>query len=553
MFDYSINVRQSDVSLYEMKSQDSRPTPSHSEQPHGEAQAATGTAVTPMVPLMPVKYPISGRYHNYHPITMHASHSAQNDSEDCTAASPLHCRAFVYHHPAMYIPHAHAPHTYHNASATANLLPTPFSTSLHQSTYDTNGARTHAHNRDNSGNKYIGGQGNSYMRGDRAQNHGHLLTHQGTHARSQGLSSSSSHSNKCGGSATDGGSHRHATVAVSSRLPVPNNRRMVGANVGSSASFRSGGNYGSSHRTGNHAMVSNCGSGMPKPGYNISNVANSAIQGFENSRGKNGCDDQYYEMNVSNNGKSSATGGGYGSGRKNCQSGNNYRGGAARLDMSANDGSNGRPNTDVSRTDNAVILVVASTTAATTTTTTTTSLSSRLSPAGVTTDAPSNVQEKPASPPPAPYSPMTRPLPTLSPPTPQVQFYTPIQNRYQQSSMPPSQTHQQQQQSGNNQRSRYSVGQALSSANRRPSDKYTNTSGSQTTMLRQPKYKVNGIMQTATTTAVTGKLDDSLGGAGDGPGRLPITPPGTPRTTGHPAAGDQNLSDTCHQMQALSL
>ncbi|XP_019885808.1 trithorax group protein osa isoform X2 [Ooceraea biroi] len=528
--------------------EDSRPAPSHSEQPHGEAQAATGSPATPLVPLMPVKYPMSGRYHtNYHPVAMHAPHNAQNDSEDCTAASPLHCRTFVYH-PAMYIPHAHAPpHTYHhNASGTASLLPTPFSTSLHQSTYDTNSTRTHTHNKDSSSNKYTGGQGNSYTRGDRAgQNHGHPLTHQGTHVRSQGAPGGSSHSSKCGGSVTDGGFHRHTTVAVSSRLPVPHNRRMIGGNMGSSGSLRSGGGYGSNHKLGGHAMVSNYGSGTPKPGYN---VANNASQGFENGRGKNGCgDDQYYETNASNSKPSS--GGGYGSSRKNCQSGNSYRGGAARLETSsANDSSNGRPNTDVPRTDSTVVLVVTLTTA-TTATTTTTTLSSRLSPAGASADAPSNVQEKPASPPPAPYSPMTQPLPTLSPPTPQVQFYTPIQNRYQQSSMPPSQMHQQQ---SVNQRSRYSVGQSLSSANRRPSDKYTN-SGSQTTMLRQPKFKVNGIMQTAATTTVTGKLDDSLGGAGDGPGRLPITPPGTPRATGHPAAGDQNLSDTCHQMQALSL
>ncbi|XP_025074362.1 uncharacterized protein LOC112552719 [Pogonomyrmex barbatus] len=150
---------------------------------------------------------------------------------------------------------------------------------------------------------------------------------------------------------------------------------------------------------------------------------------------------------------------------------------------------------------------------------------------------------------------MTRPLPTLSPPTSQVQFYTPAQNRYQPSTMPLSQAQQQQQQQPTgNQRSRYSVGQALSSANRKPSDKYSSTSGSQTTMLRQSKYKVNGIMQTAATAVANKLADDALGGAGDGPGRLPITPPGTPRTTGHPAAGDQNqLSDTCHQMQALTL
>ncbi|XP_071651570.1 uncharacterized protein [Temnothorax longispinosus] len=496
--------------------EDSRPTPSHSEQPHSEVQqGASGSPATSLLPLMPVKFPVSGRYHtNYHPIAIHTPHGAQNDSEDC-AASPMHCRIL---YPTVYLPHAHppSPYTHHNASGTS-LLPTPFSASPHQSGYDNSNAKTYGHN-SRDYNKYTGGNN---LRG---QNHGYSLAHHNTHAKSQNTHGSQSHNSKCSGNAADG-SHKYPTIAMSSRLPVQYNRRTAGSNVGSSAILRSGGGYTSSqaaHKV-NHTTASNY----------------SYAPNYSNGRARYCGDDQYYEIN-----KPSMPGG-YGSGRKNCLSNNNnnnYRGNAARLDVHGND-SNGRPNNDTAQTDSAVVV-----------TSTSTTLSSRLSPSErINADASS--QEKSASPPPAPYSPMTRPLPTLSPPTPQVQFYAPAQNRYQPSSMPLSQTQQQQQQQpAGNQRSRYSVGQALSSANRKPSDKYSSTTGSQTTMLRQSKYKMNGIMQ-PTATAVASKLaDDTLGGAGDGPGRLPITPPGTPRTAGHPAGGDQNqLSDTCHQMQALTL
>lgn len=460
---------------------------------------------------MSVKFPVSGRYHaNYHPIAIHTPHSTQNDSEDCTA-SPMHCR--ILYHPTVYIPHAHPPppYTHHNASGTASLLPTPFTP--HQSGYDNSNAKTYGYNSRDC-NKYTGGQGNG-LRGQGGQNHGYPLAHHNTHAKSQ------SHNNKYSGNAADG-SHKYPTIAMSSRLPVQYNRRTAGSNVGSPAILRSGGGYASGQAA-----------------HKVNHITASNYSYATNGRARYCGDDQYYEIN-----KPSITGG-YGSGRKNCLSNNNnnnnYRGGAARLDVHGND--NGRPNNDTAQTDSAVVV-----------TNTSTTLSSRLSPSERINADVSNTQEKPASPPPAPYSPMTRPLPTLSPPTPQVQFYTSAQNRYQPSSMPLSQTQQQQQQQpAGNQRSRYSVGQALSSANRKPSDKYSSTTGSQTTMLRQSKYKVNGIMQTAATTVASKLADDALGGAGDGPGRLPITPPGTPRT-GHPAAGDQNqLSDTCHQMQALTL
>ncbi|KAG5305944.1 BOULE protein, partial [Pseudoatta argentina] len=508
------SCQQTSASDSQAPQEDSRPTPSHSEQPHSEVQqAASGSPATSLLPLMPVKFPMSGRYHtNYHPITIH---SAQNDSEDCTT-SPMHCR--ILYHPTVYIPHTHPPppYTHHNASGTASLLPTPFSPLPHQSGYDNSNAKTYGHNSRDC-NKYSSGQGNN-LRGQGGQNHGYPLAHHNTHGKSQNTHGGTQSHNKCSGNAADG-SHKYPTIAVSSRLPIQYNRRTAGSNVGSSAILRSGGGYASNQAA-------------HKVNHTTSNYSYST-----NGRARHCGDDQYYEIN-----KSSMTGG-YGSGRKIClssNSNNNYRGSATRLDVHGND--NGRPNNDTVQTDSVVV------------TSTSTTLSSRLSPSErINADA-SNTQEKPASPPPAPYSPMTRPLPTLSPPTLQVQFYAPAQNRYQPSSMPLSQTQQQQQQqqSAGNQRSRYSVGQALSSTNRKPSDKYSSTTGSQTTMLRQTKYKMNGIMQT-TATAVAGKLtDDALGGAGDGPGRLPITPPGTPRTSSHPAAGDQ-LSDTCHQMQALTL
>lgn len=497
---------------------------------------------------MPVKFPVSGRYHaNYHPIAIHSA--PQNDSEDCT--SPMHCRAILYH-PTVYISHAHAPppYTHHNTSS-GSLLPTPFSASPRQSSYDIN-TKAHGHNsRDCGSNKYMGGQGNNNgLRGQGGQSHGYPLNTHTSKSQSIQGGSQSYNSGRCSGNGgTDGYSHKYSIAVSSSRLPVQYNRRTAGSNVGSSAILRSGnGGYGSSQAAHkfNHANTA-----FNHGGSHKLNNAN-AVYSYEyssNGRARNYGDDQYYDIGTAGNNRSMGNSG-YGStGRKNYLS-NNNRGGAARLDQQhAGNDNNGRPNNnDASKVDSAAVVV----TSTTSPTTTTSSLSSRLSPAErANADASKDTQEKPASPPPAPYSPMTRPLPTLSPPTSQVQFYAPVQNRYQPPSMQPSSQPQQQQSINNNQRSRYSVGQTL--ANRKPSDKYSNVTGSSQTMLRQSaKYKVNGIMQTTATTVTSKLTDDNLGGAGDGPGRLPITPPGTPRAGGHPAAGDQ-LSETCHQMQTLTL
>ena len=75
---------------------------------------------------------------------------------------------------------------------------------------------------------------------------------------------------------------------------------------------------------------------------------------------------------------------------------------------------------------------------------------------------------------------------------------------------------------------------------------------------QQPRYKVNGIGQ----SQVSGKQQQlqSEDGGGDAPnsiGRLPLTPPGTPQQQSPNSSGvtatEQQVNESCHQMQALSL
>lgn len=122
------------------------------------------------------------------------------------------------------------------------------------------------------------------------------------------------------------------------------------------------------------------------------------------------------------------------------------------------------------------------------------------------------------NPSPTPRSPTNSPPPNVSSPNPQVQsFYNnqSSQQRY----------HQQQP------RVRY---QASSPSIRKPIS--SNNQGS--SVQRQSKYKMNGIVQ-------------SNGGAGDAGRGLPMTPPATPRGSG--TGSESQLNDTCHQMQALGL
>ncbi|XP_047349129.1 putative uncharacterized protein DDB_G0279653 isoform X2 [Vespa velutina] len=492
--------------------EDSRSTSSHSEQPHGESQAASGSA-TPLVSLMPLKFPMSSRYTNYHPIAIHTTnlHNSQtclNEVDDCSA-NQMHCRAIVYH--PVYIPHTHPPQ-FHNTSGGASLLPTPPSISQFESS-----TKTHLNSRDYTKSSITITQSN-YVK---SQNHIAVIN-PNTFSKAQSVGNSLPHKYT-----NVDGTHKYATIAMtSSRLPVQYSKRTAVSNVGSPACFltQKSGNYTSSQnlsKPGNFGSNINFNNQTYNPSNNSSQkIGNMNInQNFDYANGRKNTNyntDQYFDNTI---GYKSTN---YTSGRRNAS--NNYR---TTGSVSANQFDN--LNSSSQSNESSTMSQIDSTTS---------------SQGLQTTDSTSS--DKPASPPPAPYSPMTRPLPTLSPPTPQVPYYPPAQNRYQPSL--PSQHQQQQQQQQSGQR-RYTVAPTLST-NRKTTEKYSNANSQ--TMLRQSKYKVNSIIQSS------GKVsEDSLGGAGDAPpavGRMPITPPGTPQT--HPAhsTGDQNqLSDTCHQIQALTL
>lgn len=505
--------------------EDSRSTSSHSEQAHGETQAASGSA-TPLLSLMPVKFPMSSRYTNYHPITIHtanlySSQTCLNETDDCSG-NQMHCRAIVYHPATVYIPHTHTTPPFHNASGGTSLLPTPPSVS--QQLFDSSNKSQCFNSRDYGKQGSINGQ-SAYSKSQ--SNHGIALSHQNPFIRAQNLGNSQSYKHS---SNIDGSYNKYTTPAMSSRFSVQYNKKTAGSNVGSPACFvaqKSSDAY--NQKSLPFAAVQSSYNSV-----NAQKMFNPAAASFEYANGRRATTggDQYYEKSNPSNYST----------RKSSTA---YRNNGVICGQAADGNSNSSSHANDKYATN------------------TENESSTAGSQGVVVQGTeSNNSEKPVSPPPAPYSPMTRPLPTLSPPTSQVQFYPPAQNRYQ-PSLAPSQhqqhqhqqhqhQHQQQQQQQQSQR-RYPIAPALS-ASRKPTEKYSASPSQATTtaMLRQSKYKVNGIMQTGNKVA-----DDSLGGAGDAPpgvGRMPITPPGTPRThPGHPA-GDQNqLGDTCHQMQALTL
>ncbi|XP_058805320.1 transcription factor mef2A-like isoform X2 [Phymastichus coffea] len=69
------------------------------------------------------------------------------------------------------------------------------------------------------------------------------------------------------------------------------------------------------------------------------------------------------------------------------------------------------------------------------------------------------------------------------------------------------------------------------------------------------KYKINGLVSGGGATG--GKIpvnEASLGGAGDAPPMLPITPPTTPQGgSSGSSSTEQQVNESCHQIQALSL
>ncbi|XP_043491250.1 atrophin-1-like [Polistes fuscatus] len=497
--------------------EDSRSTSSHSEQPHGESQAASSGSATPLVSLMPLKFPMSNRYTNYHPIAIHATnlHNSQtclNEVDDCSA-NQMQCRTIVYH--PLFIPHTY-PTQFHNTSG-ASLLPTPPSSS--QQFESSN--KTHLNSRHYTKSSITITPSN-YVK---TQNHITVIN-PNTYSKVQSIGNSIEHKYT-----NVDGTHKYATIAMTpSRLPVQYNKRASVSNVGSPACYltQKSGNYNSSQnlsKPGNFGSNVNFNNQTYNPSSNSSQkIGNMNInQNFDYVNGRKNTNynaDQYFDNTI---GYKSTN---YTSGRRNAS--NNYR---TTGSVSANQFDN--LNSSSQNNESSTMSQIDSTNS---------------SQGLQTTDSTSS--DKPASPPPAPYSPMTRPLPTLSPPTLQVQYYPAAQNRYQPSMPSQHQQQQQQQQQQHSGQRRYTVAPPLSS-NRKSTEKYS-SANAQTTMLRQSKYKVNSIMQSG------GKVsEDSLGGAGDAPptvSRMPITPPGTSQT--HPAhpAGDQNqLSDTCHQIQALTL
>ncbi|XP_033231095.1 uncharacterized protein PB18E9.04c-like isoform X2 [Belonocnema kinseyi] len=490
--------------------EDSHSTSSHTEQQQSETQTTQPSgSSTPLVSLMPVKFPISGRYTNYHPLALHASnlHSSQNclnETDDCNT-NPMHCRTYVYHPAAVYIPHSHAPPPYHNTSGTS-LLPTPPPPTTPQP-FDYSQKPNF---RDYSKGIVVNPQNYS-------PNSNYLMSSSSIHQNSFAKSPAAVSANPQIYKYTAEAMHKYQSLGIpSSRLSSGHHyKRNFGSNAGSSSScFLSQKPGAYSPQTAHKSLP---------PTYS----SPCTNKNFEYTNGR-----RNYNEHHADNVKSSSSSPYNTSSRKNASS---YRANNATTDFdglkngpsneSSNFGSNRNLQSANSQTGN------------------NNSSSSSSTETGIT--------DKPTSPPPAPYSPMTRPLPTLSPPTPtsQVQFYSPAQNRFQQ---PPPMSHQhhQQQLQQSNQR-RYAAPPPL-----RRAEKYSSSSSSaatcQNSVLRQPnKYKVNGIIQTGGGNSKVS--EDSIGGAGDAPsaiGRIPLTPPGTPRN--HSSDTNQ-LSDACHQMQALNI
>ncbi|XP_046741667.1 atrophin-1-like isoform X2 [Diprion similis] len=525
------------------QSQQSNDTQAQPQEPqHGD----TSGSVTPLVPLVPIKFPITNRYPGsyHHPVAIHTTnlHGSQTclsdnaDAGDAGSVAQMHCRTIVYHPAAVYIPHTHSSSQYHPSSSRGpSLLPTPTSASSHhhhhhhhhrsvQSTVNPKLQSIVSHQRDYSKAVVAGAQGSYNVK---SQNLSIALISSSSGVHNHG---------KLHGSSTQGQKYANASdfhkltsnVLSTTHFPPQHQlaKRSLCANAGQAAYFsgqRSG--YGSFK-----SMVFGPTTGVVLNGLNYPGSQKLTV-GHQNYG-----TDQYFEGG-GNNSRSSRN-----YSHKNQAAAGRTSGTAKRVILDNNNCSNGQTGekygaqSDSQNVDNSTE----------TTTTSSTTI----------------VSEKSSSPPPAPYSPMTRPLPNLSPPVPQVQFYAPAQNRYQttvpSSNTPGHQQQQQQQQQHQHQHQqqpaqrRYTVAPPLP-AGRKPSEKYS-TAPAQSSMLRQHKYKPNGMMQSGSKSG-----DDSLGGAGDAPpgvGRMPITPPGTPRNThtgGH-SGGDQNqISDCTHQMQALSL
>nr|BAM66420.1 boule-2 [Athalia rosae]BAM66421.1 boule-2 [Athalia rosae] len=434
-----------------------------------------------------------------------------NDNDADGSVAQMHCRTIVYHPATVYIPHSHAP-PFHQSSGGPSLLPTPTPASQpHHTSLQSNinpKLQTIMSQRGDYSKAVVASAQGSFVK---SQNLSISLISSGVHHQGSGYGKShgvSTQSHKYASSQSDFAQKFTANVVSTARFPAHHQytKRSSGTNAGSTMYFpgqRSG--YGS-HKSMGFAT------GAVLNGFNYP----TSCSGPQKTGGY-----------ITGQNYDTLRGGSYNYIQKN-NTGGQYK---TRRSFD-NSNSSGQQTSENFHTTNQTVSQITHNNNNTADTATTV------------------ISEKSSSPPPAPYSPMTRPLPTLSPPVPQVQFYAPTQNRYQPAMPPPSTTSGQQQQQQQQQpaQRRYTAAPPV----RRPSEKYPGTP-SQGSMLRQHKYKTNGLMQAGGKST-----DDSLGGAGDAPpgvGRMPLTPPGTPRNN-HPAHSttDQNqINDTCHQIQALSL
>lgn len=104
--------------------QDTHSTSSHSEQPHSESQPGqqTGAGGTPLVPLMPVKYPFNPNQYSSYQMGMPSVHTNGLADSDDVANQLQPCRAFMY--PTALFIHPGGSQ-YGTTGAGASLLPTP--------------------------------------------------------------------------------------------------------------------------------------------------------------------------------------------------------------------------------------------------------------------------------------------------------------------------------------------------------------------------------------------------------------------------------------------
>ncbi|XP_031780701.1 trithorax group protein osa isoform X1 [Nasonia vitripennis] len=529
--------------------EDNRSTSSHSEQLQQGGNATTDTGgggggggggsnvqsasqpadpnAPAMLQFMPLKYPqMLNRYTtpNFHPVSLQHSPQASagspqtnaiaNDSAGSTSigddlnnsanagnSTPVHYRTMSIYPTTLFVPHAaQYPGTTANQPG-ASLLPTP-----PQQPYDLSG-KYHSKS---------GLLGSPYAKGPP---HGAspLLHHpQSAYIKQyNGPPLQPSH----------GGHHKYPRVTTPpSRLSHHQGQQTQYGKRGSQATYyfsqKSCQYGGPGPRTGHQPFVYGPQTqfspyAMPHPG---SLPKGSYTLSYENSRRNYSSDhtDNYHPGIRQGN-------------RKNAVS--NYRG--SNLTMSATaTPSSATPVETISKSECAKPGDDAT---ATTTTSSSTETETSATPSKT---PPGRSNDNSPPPPPASNSPMTRPHPNLSPsPNPnQVQYFVSS--------------------SGNQRNNSSSFGQQQRSSRYPTSTSMSSRGGKSQGPLRQTgagKYKMNGIVQTGGKLSVADEVD--LGGAGDAPPvvRMPLTPPGTPQQSQTPGATEQQLNESCHQMQALRL